>query len=419
MTSSVVLSAPAGNGVGPAADVSDLGHDKTVVASGDWRATVIIEGRQTASGPWVLLAHIPSPGRRSVRDAVAQMRVRVSGYRSGTIHAAVGGDGSGGKFVDLPVPATDGAGAAVDVSGLGSRMTAIVGGPFDGAAFVEISQDGVDWGQAFRSFSGGGHESRVVAASWARVRREGTTQLVGAPTVSLGATNDKSALGSYDATELVTSAGPKIIAGSPDPAATGVAAPVGSLYLRDNGTHWKKDGGAAADWSQTVGSGVLELVSHVVVSGSATQTLALASGLPGNAVWRIIGRLLIDVDGEDIYLNPNGVTANQKSGYHYTYYGGGNGNTVNEPRLMAARSGASSNPCATFFDGILVARDGLQRTLSVYNSWHTDARQIANRDIRGIWQDTADVSSLELESATGAHILVGSEVWVYQVRASN
>lgn len=190
MTISAALAVPSANGVGATADISAMGVEKTVVVRGDLQGRIIIEARQTAGGPWDQVAYFTQAGVKSFRGAYAEARARVQGYVSGSATADVGGDSVGGQFASLTVPGSDGVGPAVDVSAFGALMTAVVGGaPYQGAVAVEISQDGSDWGQPFKTFTGRvGSDTRKAPARFARVRRSGAG--IGTPTVTLGAVND-------------------------------------------------------------------------------------------------------------------------------------------------------------------------------------------------------------------------------------
>lgn len=168
-----------------------MGLTKLLVVNGDLQGRIILEARQTASGGWHQVAYLSGPGAKSFAGMYAEARVRVRGYQGGSADAGIAGEDIGGRFVDLPIPAGNGAGSPVDVSALGQIMTAVAGGaPFDGTVAVELSHDGNEWGQAFRSFPGNGAENQVRQARFARVRRSSAG--VGTPVVTLGAETAKS-----------------------------------------------------------------------------------------------------------------------------------------------------------------------------------------------------------------------------------
>lgn len=71
-------------------------------------------------------------------------------------------------FVNLPVPASNSAGAAVDVSAMGMTKTVILGGTLDAAVTIEYATDaGTDFAPLM-TFQDGGNVTIDVAAHWMR-----------------------------------------------------------------------------------------------------------------------------------------------------------------------------------------------------------------------------------------------------------
>jgi hypothetical protein len=58
----------------------------------------------------------------------------------------------------------------------------------------------------------------------------------------------------FETEEILLNDTAAILSGSIDPSSAGEAAPIGSLYLRDTGQHYKKTGGADTAWSEQVSS---------------------------------------------------------------------------------------------------------------------------------------------------------------------
>lgn len=183
------LPVPPGNGVGAAVDLSTYGALKTIVVTGTALRTLNIEFNNDPlqAGSWQSVATISGGGMATVNVACQWMRVRSSGFFSGTSTVNVGGTDAGTSFAALPVPVGDGVGAAVDVSAfVGAFKTVQVGGTFSGNLVVEVSEDGTtEWAQPF-SFQGPGAQSQTLIVRFMRVRRSGVTVAPGTPVVNVG-----------------------------------------------------------------------------------------------------------------------------------------------------------------------------------------------------------------------------------------
>lgn len=98
-------------------------------------------------------------------------------------------------FLDLPVPAGDGVGAAVDTSQLGREKTFTLQGTFSGVLYVEFSNEGAGgpWTELL-AFNGDGRvtkQTTQVAARFMRIRREGTNPVIGGvPNVDVAANDN-------------------------------------------------------------------------------------------------------------------------------------------------------------------------------------------------------------------------------------
>ncbi|HLU38117.1 MAG TPA: hypothetical protein VK081_01955, partial [Planctomycetota bacterium] len=193
------LPMPVANGPGAAVDVSGMGRDKTVVVRGDFPgATITIEISQDAGG---LTGYAPvttfqnGDQRRLLEVAARYMRVNVEGRKSSvtfTANADVGASDIGAQFAALPMPAGNGAGAAVDVSALGAYCTFITAGSFLGATItVEASEDGVSYAPVVTFANYGGQQSAVVTANFMRVAVSGRKAIIPfTATAAVGAIND-------------------------------------------------------------------------------------------------------------------------------------------------------------------------------------------------------------------------------------
>jgi hypothetical protein len=91
-------------------------------------------------------------------------------------------------FLNLPVPAGNGVGASVDVSGLAGEKTITVQGSFGGVVTIEFSCEGVagPWAQAIM-FSAPDQKQVSIAARFMRVRRKGVPSInPGSPNIDVG-----------------------------------------------------------------------------------------------------------------------------------------------------------------------------------------------------------------------------------------
>lgn len=189
----VELPTPAGDGAGTAVDVALFDASKSIVCSGNGTAvepSVTIEfSNELVPVNWAPLYTFDIPGRVVLYVAARWMRAVVQSYRGGGApEVDVGGTDGGGQFVDLPVPAGNGVGAAVDISLLDAFKTVHVGGAFRGALLVQVSTDlPTEWIEWF-SFLEPGDESQSFIGKWARVKRVGVPIVnAGTPSVVVGA----------------------------------------------------------------------------------------------------------------------------------------------------------------------------------------------------------------------------------------
>lgn len=96
-------------------------------------------------------------------------------------------------YVNLPVPATDGIGAAVDVTALGVDKTIVCAGDADASFNVEVNNDAGQAGSwsPVATFNNPGSLVVSVACMWMRVRVSKTNpHVVGAMVVDVGASDD-------------------------------------------------------------------------------------------------------------------------------------------------------------------------------------------------------------------------------------
>ena len=181
---------PAANGSGAAVNLSGFGFSKTINVTGSFDAAVTIEiSNQLVPTRWAPIATFNRPDGLVVDFAARWVRASVAGYKTGAPACDIGGTDDGTLFASLPVPAGNGAGAAIDTSVLPLFKTVTVGGPFGGNVQLEVSEDGAtDWAQLGFGFSNPGQQSQIMAARFMRVVRTGVPVIApGLPTVDVGA----------------------------------------------------------------------------------------------------------------------------------------------------------------------------------------------------------------------------------------
>lgn len=190
------LPVPVGNGTGAALDASSFGALKTFVvdvgtANVDTLTTLEMSVDAGAT-VWTALTTIQGSGTFSCENAAHWLRCTVANVKPGfgSVDVEVGSTDDGSTFQAVVATATNGTGAAVDISGqTGLLKTVQVGGVFQGTVIIEFSEDGAHWGE-FESFQAPEAMTGLVVAAWARVVRNSVPVLnPGVPTVTIGFTS--------------------------------------------------------------------------------------------------------------------------------------------------------------------------------------------------------------------------------------
>lgn len=191
------LPMPVLNGPGAAVDTSGMGRDKTLIVAGSFPgATVAIEASVDGGNNFAPVATFQTGDQRRVVALAAEfMRVNVTGRKASVAFSAnadVGANDMGAQFLDFVFPAGNGAGAALNISALGTFSTFIVAGSFPGATVtIEVSEDGVDYAPLYTFAGYGGMVSRLVTGNFARVVVAGRKDTVAfSASASVGAIND-------------------------------------------------------------------------------------------------------------------------------------------------------------------------------------------------------------------------------------
>ena len=198
----VNLPLPVGNGPGAAVDVSGMGRNKTIVATGSYQgATITVEISEEVGGAGAyapLVTFQSGDGKQTIPVAARFMRVNVANRKSTVPFSAVvevGSDDIGTTFAVLTLPAGNGPGPSANISALGEFTTVVCGGSFPGAAVaIEVSDDGTNFAPLTTFASYGGYFSSLVTANWARVNVSGRSSKVPfSSTVAIGAIVDPTA----------------------------------------------------------------------------------------------------------------------------------------------------------------------------------------------------------------------------------
>jgi hypothetical protein len=164
MTELISLPIVAG-GIGAAVSTSQLNAKKTLLATG-LSGTVIIEASNDGIHWCQIASFSGSVTDKIVTVAAAMMRVNSS---SGNVASAqVIAERGVVRSGIIPVPPSNGPGAALDVTDFGCLTTIIVGDfSGSGSVNVEVSGDGVEWSTLF-SFNGTGCQTKDVSAKFIR-----------------------------------------------------------------------------------------------------------------------------------------------------------------------------------------------------------------------------------------------------------
>lgn len=154
MSQSVSLPVVTG-GVGASVPTTNLGTPKTLVATGV-DGVIVIE----ASGDGVNFIPVTTfyPGQTEQIVSLVCAAMRVNAANGSANSVAVMAEPVSCLFGVVPVPPTNGPGAALDVSAFGLLTTVLVTQPSGGGTIeIQISEDGVNWTTAYESVSYASH----------------------------------------------------------------------------------------------------------------------------------------------------------------------------------------------------------------------------------------------------------------------
>ncbi len=168
-------------------------------------------------------------------------------------------------------------------------------------------------------------------------------------------------------------------------------------------------------------TGGLVLIEKKVVT-SDTQDLTF-SGLDGNtdAVYRMVGRIVVSGAAEDVTLRPNGISTNQDSIIISQSGSAVSRGTSTDLKLVDT---FSSGGTLQTFDAIFWAKNdpnsiAVNRTLQSEFGLYTATLPERVGQIRGLWdEDSTNVTSLVVHGQAADTIRDGSTVALYKLRQS-
>jgi hypothetical protein len=182
-----------GNGTGAAVDVTGLSSLKSILVGGTFDAILQVETSSdggTTFGPATVT--FTGPTFKTLLLSATHLRLKVSGYHSGTPAVYAGSAEASTEGLTLDVPTTNGAGASSDISGMPALKTLVVANAFGGSLSVEISDDDTNW-SPFAFFTNPGIFTQEVFAAFMRVVRANVGFDPGVPVVAVAAAGDAGA----------------------------------------------------------------------------------------------------------------------------------------------------------------------------------------------------------------------------------
>lgn len=195
----VDLPVPLANGAGASVAIDGMGQTKTFTYQGNLFAAVQVQV-SADNVQWRTIhtfnaaaAAATTQRLKTTIDIAARFaRAFVNNFRSGTAaNMDAGANDNGTQAGTLVPPASNGSGAALDVSALGTFRTIFVNGVYTGNVIIEISEDGNDWSPLTSFGAQGGLRSFEFSSAFVRVTRNNAMPSApGLPVVSIVAVDD-------------------------------------------------------------------------------------------------------------------------------------------------------------------------------------------------------------------------------------
>ncbi|MDP2607308.1 MAG: hypothetical protein Q8S00_32625 [Deltaproteobacteria bacterium] len=188
------LPVPADNGVGAGVNTSTMDSLRTLTVQGTFTGALIIEGSNDGGITWGPLISATKPGKLIIAFTVQLMRVRrlgVDRQNRGTANVDVSAQVTVANFSVLTMPAGNGVGAAINISGYNDNVTVIISGRFEGAIALEISEDLTSWNPVMTFTGATSVQTKRFNGQRLRIRRTGigTGQSPGTPVAAIGSSS--------------------------------------------------------------------------------------------------------------------------------------------------------------------------------------------------------------------------------------
>lgn len=160
-------------GLGAAQSVADLAAQKTIIVTG-LVGTIKIEASADGTNFVGIFTFTAGAGSKQQTLTVAARSMRVNATAGDASSVEVIAEESLARNGVVPVPPDNGPGAALDITTFGPITTVYVSNHTgqalqnDGVVNIEISADGVNWAQAFKSFDRASFDTQVISARFIR-----------------------------------------------------------------------------------------------------------------------------------------------------------------------------------------------------------------------------------------------------------
>lgn len=156
-------------GLGAGVDLSALSANRILLVS-DVAGAITIEASDDDVEYCPVASFSGQKNEQPITIVARYMRVNAAG--GGAAAVAVTAERSVSRFAAIPAPPSNGPGASVDVSDFGPLTTIMLGG-VSGNVGIEMSADGSEWSEAFKTFTTDGCQTAEISACFLRAVGKG------------------------------------------------------------------------------------------------------------------------------------------------------------------------------------------------------------------------------------------------------